>query len=64
MTSKQANTLRGLKVSENKAWASYTRGQASVAEALEVFGKDDFYTAWLAAAAKVADFHLGCLIGR
>jgi hypothetical protein len=58
MTKKAANYLRGLKASENKAWSAYTRGQGSVAEALEIFGKDDLYAAWLAAAAKVAEFKI------
>jgi hypothetical protein len=64
MTRKQANTLRGLKAKENAAWAAYTRGHASVAEALEVFGKDELYTAWLAAAASAADFSLNTLFHR
>lgn len=64
MTRKQANTLRGLKATENKAWTAYTRGQSSIAEAIDIFGKDDLYASWLAAAAKAADFNLTCLIGR
>lgn len=58
MTKKQANYLRGLKTRENAAWIAYTRGRASVAEALDVFGKDCLYTAWLAAAAECANFKL------
>jgi hypothetical protein len=63
MTRKQANILRSLKTTENKAWTAYTRSQPSIAEALEIFGKDDLYAAWLLAAAKAADFKLTCLFG-
>ena len=63
MTRKQANALRGLKGQEALAWATYTRGKGSVAEALEIFGKDEAYAAWLIAAARVADFRLTCLFG-
>lgn len=56
MATKQTRNLKALNAAEHKAWIAFTRGQGSVAEARVVFGKDEFYTAWVAAAADVAAF--------